>query len=58
MYMQLMSSYFRPPGLKAREFEYPAYSPLEFIRVMQVRNYKLICVGVNRINGLSCGMGS
>lgn len=36
IYMQLTSSYFRPPGLKAREFELPAYSPMEFIRAMQV----------------------
>ena len=34
--MQLSSGYFRPPGLKAKEFEYPAFSPLEFVRVMQV----------------------
>ena len=53
-----MSSYFRPPGLKAREFEYPAYSPLEFIRVMQVRDDKQMFDEVNRINGVSCGMGS
>jgi cyclin E len=36
IYMQLASSYFRPPGIKAKEFEYPAFSPYEFIRVMQV----------------------
>lgn len=52
-----MSGYFRPPGLKAREFEYPAYSPLEFIRVMQVRDDKQICVGVNRINGVLYDVG-
>ena len=36
VYMQLGSHHLRPPGVKAREFEYPAYSCLEFIRVMQV----------------------
>ena len=36
VYMQLSSLYFRPPGLKTREFEMPAYSPMEFIRAMQV----------------------
>ena len=41
VYMQLASSYFRPPGLKAKEFEYPAFSPLEFVRVMQVS----LCMG-------------
>lgn len=36
VYMQLGSHHLRPPGVKAREFEYPAYSCLEFIRVMQL----------------------
>ena len=35
-YMQLGSHHLRPSGVKAREFEYPAYSCLEFIRVMQL----------------------
>lgn len=35
-YMQLGSHHLRPSGIKAREFEYPAYSCLEFIRVMQL----------------------
>ena len=39
--MQLSSLYFRPPGIKTREFEMPAYSPLEFIRAMQV---SIVCI--------------
>ena len=35
-YMQLGSHHLRPSGVKAREFEYPAYSCLEFVRVMQL----------------------
>ena len=35
-YMQLGSHHLRPSVVKAREFEYPAYSCLEFIRVMQL----------------------
>ncbi|CAI8014745.1 G1/S-specific cyclin-E1 [Geodia barretti] len=35
-YMQISSHRLRPPGVKTREFEYPAYSPLEFIRVIQL----------------------
>ena len=35
-YMQISSHHLRPPGLITRDFEYPAYSPLEFIRVLQV----------------------
>lgn len=35
-YMQLGSHHLRPNGIKAKEFEYPAYSCLEFIRVMQL----------------------
>ena len=35
-FMQISSHHLRPPGVKCREFEYPAYSPLEFIRVLQV----------------------
>lgn len=35
-YMQLGSHHLRPNVVKAREFEYPAYSCLEFIRVMQL----------------------
>lgn len=34
--MQVSSHHLRPPGVKTREFEYPAYSPVEFIRVLQV----------------------
>jgi len=37
VYMQLCSHHLRPPGVKAKEFEYPAYSSVEFIRVMQVQ---------------------
>lgn len=35
-YMQVSSHHLRPPGVKTREFEYPAYSPVEFIRVLQL----------------------
>ncbi|KAL5466702.1 hypothetical protein EMCRGX_G030850 [Ephydatia muelleri] len=35
-YMQLGSHHLRPADLKAKEFEYPAYSSLEFIRIMQL----------------------
>ena len=36
VYTQLSSHHLRPPGVKAKEFEYPAYSGMEFIKVMQV----------------------
>lgn len=34
--MQLNSHHLRPPGVNAREFEFPAFSPLEFTRIMQL----------------------
>lgn len=44
--MQISSHHLRPPGIKTREFEYPAYSPLEFIRVLQVCEIAMMCVCV------------
>ena len=35
-YMQLGSHHFRPPGVKAKEFEFPAYSAVEFPKVMKL----------------------
>ena len=35
-YMQLGSHHCRPPGLKAKDFELPAYSCVEFSRVMKL----------------------
>ena len=46
VYMQISSHHLRPPGVKTREFEYPAYSPLEFIRVLQVPQFLILCVCV------------
>ena len=50
VYTQLSSHHLRPPGVKAKEFEYPAYSGMEFIRVMQVgaeaRGWNCTCLHV------------
>lgn len=35
-YMQLGSHYLRPAGVKAKEFEFPAYSSVEFPKVMKL----------------------
>ena len=35
-YMQLGSRHLRPPRVKAKEFEFPAYSCVEFTRVMKL----------------------
>lgn len=35
-YMQIQTHHTRPPGLLDRDFELPSFSPLEFIKIMQL----------------------
>ena len=35
-YMQVGSHHLRPPGIKAKEFEFPAYSAMEFLKAMRL----------------------
>jgi hypothetical protein len=41
-YMQLGSHHFRPPGVKARDFEYPAYSAVELPKVMKLLDLAML----------------
>lgn len=42
IYIQLASHHLRPVGVKAKEFEYPAYSGVEFARIMQLLDLSLL----------------
>lgn len=47
-YMQLGSHHFRPPGVKAREFDYPAYSAVEFPKVMKLLDLTMMDIASRR----------
>lgn len=41
-YMQLGSHHLRPLGVKAKEFDYPAYSSVEFPKVMKLLDLSIL----------------
>lgn len=49
-YMQLGSHHFRPAGVKAKEFDYPAYSAVEFPKVMKLLDLTMLDIASRRFS--------
>ena len=47
-YMQLGSHHFRPPGVKAKEFDYPSYSAMEFPKIMKLLDLAMLDLASRR----------